>query len=266
MDAGTARGIDVGDEFTLYRDPDTSRKSPPLGIFVVREAHPFHSTMAPLAGASRFKLHRPAFALQTKAGTKQDLRVYAAKRKKLMCTFEALVREMQRARPDRPRILRVEKENAELSIDLDGREVVFDILDENVTVFNLRRIPFSVKPDVSILHSILDAAAHFHWHLRRTDIHNFQNKIRLEFTEVKQVEGKYDEDLNPVIEPVGNNLNQNGVIHLVASPRDMYGIKIFNDSSVSLYAALFYFDNSNLSISTCSARLEETVDPSISFF
>jgi hypothetical protein len=262
MDAGTSHGIEAGDEFTLYKNPESSQRSSPLGIFVVRETRPSRSTMTPLYSTSRFQLHGSAFALQTKAGTKQDLRVHVAKRKRLASTFRTLVREMQYTRPDRPRILRVEKEKAELGVDLDGRKVVFDIFDQRVTAFNLRRIPFSVQCDVGILLPILDAAAHFHCHLRGTDDHsNIQNKVRLEFAEVEQVEGKYDDNMQPVMEQIRDNLNQNDVINLIASAQDMYGIRIVNDSSVPLYAALFYFDNSNLSISAYPACLEERIDP-----
>ena len=250
MDAGTHHGIAIGDEFTLYKDPDPARKSYPLAIFGVSGAQPYQSTMISLCSALHFKPKNTTFAIQTKAGTSQDLRLHVAKRKRLAFIFEELVREMQHARPDRPRILRVEKEQAELSIELDGKMVVFNILDEHVTVFNLRRIPFTVQLDVRILLPIIDAAAHFRWYLRGIgQSRTLQNKVRLEFTKVEQVIGKYDEDLHPVIEQAGDNLNQDGVINLTASAQDMYGMKILNNTSIPLHAALFYFDNTDLSIS-----------------
>ena len=263
MDAGTASGVEVGDEFTLYKEPDPSQKSSLLGIFVVREFRMSRVTLVPLCGASRFQFHMSAFALQTKSGTRHDLRVYAANRKRLASPLEALVREMHHVRPDRPRILRVEKELAGLGVDLDGRMVVFDILDESVTAFNVRRIPYSIKPDVSVLRRILYAAAHFYWYLHVHPVEDqfcIQNKVQLELNEVKQVEGKYDDDLKPVMEQSGDNLNHNGVINLVADPQDMYGITILNNSSTSLYMALFYFDISNLSISTYPTCLIQSID------
>ena len=253
MRAGTARGVDVGDEFTLYGDPQPSPKSPPLGTFVVREARSFDSTIVLSSGTPRFERHKPAFALLTRTGTKQDFHVFVAGHKKLTHTFEALVR-MQNRRPERPRILEVEKGNAKLGIDLDEGQVVFDILDERVTAFGLRRIPFSAEPDPFILYDVLNAAARFHWHLHRTpEKHYLQNKVRLEFTKLDQLEGKSDEDPDGDVKSVivGENLNQNGLINLVASDSDGYGIKIINDTNQALYASLFYFDNSNLSISTC---------------
>ncbi|KDQ61082.1 hypothetical protein JAAARDRAFT_67479 [Jaapia argillacea MUCL 33604] len=249
MESGTARGIDIGDEFTLYKDPEPSKSSSSLAIFVVTTVYPMRSVLTPVSVPPRFRLNHPAFALQTKAGAKHDLRIYVAKHKKLTTLFKVLVPQMQRTRPDRPRIMQVGKGDAEMGIDIQGKEVVFDILDERLTKFNLHRIPFSAPLDSSILHPILDAAAHFHWHLRRTDEgHNLRGKVRLVFTEVKKVDGLLTEDLHPVTQGIGENLNVDGVINLVSSRDRMYGIKIVNDSSIPLYAALFYFDNSDFSI------------------
>jgi hypothetical protein len=251
MHAGTIYGIEVGDEFTLYEHDDPSRKSSPLGILVVHDVRSFRSTMTPLPGASRFELHKSAFALQTKAGNEHDLRTYAAEHKEYTSFFEALAQKLKHACSDHPSTLQVEKEKARLSIDLDLEKMVFNILDERVTAFlNSQDIPSFVELNMSKLHSpaILDAAAHFHWHFCHTNKHHkLQNKVRLEFTQVKIEE---DEDLNPVIEPTGDNLNQNGVINLVPGAQE-YGVKICNDSPVPLYAALFYFDINDFSISTC---------------
>jgi hypothetical protein len=274
MDAGTVHGIDVGDEFTLYDHPRPSYTSSPLNIFVVRVAHPFRSIMVPLSGASRIELLKPVFALQSKAGNIHDLPVYVAEHSELVSVFDALAQETHRVRPDRPRILRVEKEKAMLTVDISDRktDVVFDIrvpgervLDEFVALSscNWQRIPFSIELEASKVHPILDGAAHFYWHLSRIDRHhNLQNKIRFEFTEMKQIEGKYDDDLNPVIEPIGDNLNQNGSISLIAGTqaKGMYGIKVNNNSTVPLYGALFYFNTSDLSISACPAGLELSAD------
>jgi hypothetical protein len=248
MDAGAARGIAIGDEFTPY----STRESPsPLGSFVVREAHPFRSIMDPVPSDSKFDL--PAYVLQTKAGKERDLPVYVADDKELVSVLDKVDQKMHSGKPGRPGIRRVEKDKALLMIHLDQKKVVFGILDEHVATFcKSQRIPFSVDLNVNKLLPILGSAAHFYWHLIRTaKFRNLEKKVRLVFTKVKVVEGKYDDDLMPVIEPVGGNLNQNGVVNLV-SGKETYGIKIINDTELPLYAALFYFDTSDLSISMSS--------------
>lgn len=253
MDAGAARGIEAGDEFALFSKPrNSSQTSSPLAIFIVIEAHPYHSIMKPHSSGSRFQFCEPSFAMQTAYG--RNLPIYAAERNELEPVFEALIQK-QNLRPDRPGILRVAKEEAILTIDLDYKKVVFGMsaLDEHVAeFFNSQRIPFSVELDMDKLRPVVDAAAHFHCQFCRTDkYHNLQRWIRFEFTEVRQVERMDIEDTRTVIESVGDNLVHDGVINLVSGPQG-YGIKILNNSRIPLYAALFYFDTSNLSISMLS--------------
>jgi hypothetical protein len=265
MDAGTARGIDIGDEFTLYDHPEPLEKSSPLNIVVVREAHPFRSVIAPISGTSHFELQKPAFALLTKVGNLHDLPVHVAKLNELGPIFESVAEKMHRVQPDRPGIVLVEKEKAMLTIDLnpDDNRVVFNVrvLGENVPASGeWQRIPHSAELNVSKLRPILDAAAHFYWHLSRTDNnHNLQNMIRFEFTEVKLADEEYDDDLSLVIKSIGDNLNQNGIINLVTGT-GLYGTRIFNNSSVPLYAALLYFNTSDLSIGAFPARLKHSID------
>jgi len=272
MYAGTARGIAIGDEFTIHDDPEPSTTSPPLGLFIVREAHPFRSTMVPLSNTSGFELQNPAFALLTKAGNMHDLRVYVPEHTELSPVFQSVAQKMHHVRPDRPRILLVEKEKAALIIDLDRdlNQVVLDmrILDENAVPpsRNWQRIPFSVELEESKLHRILDLAARFHWHLCRTSDHVIQDKVRFEFTEVGQDGGELDEDLNPVMKPIGNDLIENGSITLVSKPdvRRYYGVRIANDTTATLYGALFYFNMNDLSITLINplpAAAEYEVDP-----
>lgn len=240
----------VGDEFTLYQNSDLSHSSL-LGVLVVREpARSFHCTLEHLLGAHKFQLYdKPAFALQTKAGKEHDLSVHVAE---LGLTPEQLDTLLAVQSPDRPSIRRVEKKDATLSITLEHNKAVFDIQIPDECL-EWQRIPFPVDIDADKLRSVIDASANFCWHLGRTDKHhNLQKKVRLEFTGVKQEEVHVNLDdgiLGPVIEPIGSNLNHNGVIDLVSGSQ-RYGIKVLNDSPVSLYAALFYFDTNDLSIST----------------
>jgi len=70
-----------------------------------------------------------------------------------------------------------------------------------------------------------------------------------------------DDDLNPIIRPVGENLDVDGVINLTIDPNseDDYGIKIINNSPLDLYPSLFFFDNSTLSISKYRPSREKKI-------
>jgi len=188
--------------------------------------------------------------LQTRTGEEEDLRLHVQLDDKLAPIFEALGQEMQREGSDRRRISLVEKDKAELDISLDGDQVVFNILNPQVTQFGLHQMPFRVNPTYDDVFPVINASAHYYWHLRRNNSDRvLQNRIDVVFTKVKELE-TYDDDFNPIIEPVGDNLNVEGVVNLVVDPDDMYGIKIVNRSSLDLYPSLFFFDNSDLSIAS----------------
>jgi hypothetical protein len=59
----------------------------------------------------------------------------------------------------------------------------------------------------------------------------------------------YNEDFAEVLVPIGENLNKEGVITVSVEENAKYGFKITNSSAVDLFASLFYFDASDLSIS-----------------
>ena len=253
MDAGAAHGITDGAEFAVYKDKDSaSITSPPLCTLIVLQASAFTSTMTLPSGAPQFALHKPGVALQTKAGAEGDLCLHVAMGKKLTSVFEAVVREMQHTSSNRTRILLVDKHNADIDIGLEDNRIIFNILNPLVTQYGLIRIPFSVNPEVDDIYPVIRAQAHYNWHLRRanntTNEVPLYDKIHIEFTKLKQLDDEFDDDFNPVIQPDGENLNIAGVVDIIVDEDAKYGIRVTNDSGLDLYPALFFFDNSDLSI------------------
>jgi hypothetical protein len=144
-----------------------------------------------------------------------------------------------------------------LDLAISNDKVVFNIMNPQVTQFGLNRMPFHIQPTYDDVYPIIRASAHYYWHLRRNNSkRGLQGRIQLKFMQVKELD-EYDDDYNPVIEPVGDDLNVAGVVDLVIEPDQMYGIKLVNNSGLDLYPSLFYFDNSDLSISECPALKEE---------
>jgi hypothetical protein len=266
--AGAAHGIAADDEFALYKGPDPSWKSRPLAIFVVRKAESFRSIIAPISRFNlRFKLHdklhKPTFALLWKAVPRHQLPVYAAEYAELISIFSAPVGKSRR-QPNRPGILRtLQKEGDVLVLDLVQKKVVFNDRgldkEEVAAFFHSQRIPFSIELDVNKVQPVVNAAADFHWYLKHgNEVHRdlLRDMVRFEFTKVECVQS--DEDQNPVIKSIGENLNKDGVIRLVSGTQT-YGLRIINDSRRDFHASLFYFNVNNLSISTyllCICRVE----------
>jgi len=257
LDAGSAHGISNGAEFTIYQEPD--QKTSPVGKLIVVEDKnigPFTTTLSLPDGISEVALTGTGYALQTKAGEGEELRLNVEANHTLDPILEKFLSHTD---PARWQVSLVEKEKAELAISLDGDKVVFDILNPQVTQFGLTRYPFALEPTYDAVFPVIRAAAHYHWHLRRTNTKRvLQNHITLDFRKVEELD--HGDELNP-IQPVGENLNVNGIIELVIDPNseDDYGIKIINNSPLDLYPSLFFFDNSTLSISKYRLPSEKKV-------
>jgi hypothetical protein len=245
IEAGAAHGITVGAELLIYPDQDLSLKTAPSGTLVARDVTTFYTTMDYPPNAVRFALVTPAFALQSMAGTEEDLRLHVATDDRFAGLFEALTREMEDSSPHRKRILLVEKSHAELDIDFEDGHVVFNILNPLVTKYGLVRMPFQTRPDLDQISPILHAAAHFHWHLRRHGTSTIRDGVQIEF---KALEYNLDDAYNLIHQPTDPDLNMDGVIDVVVDSDSIYGIKIINNSMLPLYPSLFFFDNSDLSI------------------
>jgi hypothetical protein len=269
LDAGAAHGVNMGAEFAVYRDRDSPSKESPLGNLVAKEVGAFTTNMSLPENASSFMLVGTGYALQTRTGEEEDLRLHIALDDTLTPIFEVLGRDMLRTDSNRRRISLVAKDKAELDIAVDGDGVVFNILNPQVTQFGLNQMPFRIEPTYDAMYPVVRASAHYFWHLRRNSTSRvLENYIQLEFKKLKELD-EYDEDFNVILEPVGDDLNVSGVVDLVVNPDDIYGIRLINKSALDLYPSLFFFDNSDLSIceySTCKIEYRSLTSSLASYY
>ena len=244
---GSARGISLGAEFEVYQDHDSGNL---LGIVVVSKLSAFSTTL--YAKGPRFVLEGDGAALQISSGTEEHvLRIYVADE-----GLKALVNKIERTDPSHRIILPVEREQAEFGMALEDGKVVFDVLDPLVTKSGLTRMPFSIEATLEAITPVLRAADHFYWHLRRTPEvksdteKGLANYIEIEVAEMEHDGISYDDDLEPVLSPTEAGWKRGKDFDLEIEDRGtIHGWKIINQSSVSLYPALFYFDISDWSIS-----------------
>ena len=239
MEAGAAHGITDGAQFGVYKDRQW--KGTQLGIIIARQTDPFTTTLDIIDG-SRF-LPDEGYALQTRVGIEEGLRLHIDTN-----APPSLVETLQRTASQE--FLIVEKEKAELCFTFEQEGVVVDILDSFIAAFGLTRMPFYIEPNADAISNVIHAAAHFYFHLRRkSKTQALHGKIDIIFTELVESKEEYDDCLQPVIQPIGPNLNHENLIDLQIQNSKMYGIKITNNSDIPLYPSLFFFDNSDLSIS-----------------
>ena len=238
-DAGEAAGISVGAEFEVYHDQNSGHL---LGTVVARELTAFSTTL--YAKESRFALERDGVALKSRAGTEERVRIYVPDE-----SLKILVKKID---PNQRIIQLVERrdQGAEFGMALENGKVVFNIYDSNVTKHRLTRMPYVLEPTFEALSPVIHAAAHFYWHRRRTPHtgRGLANKVEIELTELEEEIVDYDDYLNPVVvyEPTGDWKSGK---EFDVQAGTTYGSRIINKCAVSLYPALFYFDNSDWSIS-----------------
>ena len=236
----------MGAEFEVYQNPDSQL----LGTVVASELKPFSTTL--YAKEPKFVLEGNGVARQTSAGTEEHvLRIYVADE-----GLKALVEKIEKTDLGHRIIQPVERDQAEFGMALEDGQVVFDIFDPLVTKYGLTRMPFSLEFTLEAITPVLRAADHFYWHLRRTPkVENDTEKGLADFVEIEVAEMEhdgisYDDDLDPVLSPTADGWKGGKDFHLqVGDCGTIHGWKIINNSSVAIYPALFYFDNSDWSIS-----------------
>ncbi|KIJ63462.1 hypothetical protein HYDPIDRAFT_29274 [Hydnomerulius pinastri MD-312] len=250
MDAGAAHGITDDARFAVYRDRESALNVTPLGIATALRTDPYKTELriAPGDSESQFSLPKEGFALQTRTGKGTCLHVHIERNKKFALVINALEEEVKKAFSPQ-RILFTAKEEADLDLTFEESGVVINLQDSAVTKYGLTRTHFVVEPTVEALYTAIHAAAHFYWHLRRkSNMPGLHKKISVEVTELVRSEEEFDDELNPVSQPVGQNLICENVVDLRIKEDAIYGFKITNNSNVPLYVSLFYFDNSDFSI------------------
>jgi hypothetical protein len=250
MEAGTIHGITDGATFGLYNDRIMVSTEPPVAIMTASKPEAFSTTLIPVSGGPQIDISRRAFALLIRAGDQEALRIHVAPDDKLMDVFREVANEMQISDPAGPKFMLDKKETAELDIVFDANDVVFNILDAFVTVHGLTRIPFRVSPTPGAISPVISRAARYFWHLHRTgSAKSLQDNVAIEFTRLEEEEEDYDDDFNRIRKPCGENLINNGIVDIVIQEDAIYGIKLTNKGDKPLYPSLFYFDNSDFSIS-----------------
>lgn len=255
MEAGEAHGVTNTAEFAVYANKNMTSL---VGSIVASDTDLFNSRCSVIGGSS-LSLSQPAYAVQTRVGEGQDMRLFIEANDAFLDLFRRLGEEMQRTNPGHRSFFLVNNANENPALALSTRDslVQFHVMDETCRKYGLTRMPFDdIRVDESeYLFSILSSAADFYWNLRHSNRTNgaLTQMIIVECLKLVR-SGKYTDELDPIHipEPGGQNLNVGGTIMIDIDANDMYGYQITNTSAVPLYVALFYFDVSDLSIGNCS--------------
>ncbi len=143
----------------------------------------------------------------------------------------------------------------DLVVSAQDSRAQFHIMNKICRQYGLTRMPFdsiSVH-EHRLLFSILCSAADFYWYLNHSNIDE-STSFPIRDIEVECLRlipsGRHNDYLEQILvpDPEPNDLNNGGSIFINVDEDAIYGFRITNASDLSLYAAFFYFDASDLSI------------------
>ena len=234
IDAGEAAGIAVGTEFEVYQDQNSGHL---LGTVVASELSAFCNTL--FAKESVIALEQDGVALKSRAGQEERVRVYVA---------DQILKDIVK-RIDPNQIQLVEQDRADFGMALEKEKVVFNIYDSDVTKYGLTRIPHSIEPTFEAISPVIRAAVHFYWHRRqtpKTGRHGLSKNVEIELNEVEE---DFDDEFISFYKPITASGDLKVGKDLILRTETTYGWTISNNWTNSLYPSLFYFDNSDWSIS-----------------
>ncbi|KAF5344791.1 hypothetical protein D9758_014428 [Tetrapyrgos nigripes] len=276
LQAGEAHGITAGAEFDIYSDMDMTSL---IGRVVVSEPPSCFNALCSIkseADSNSALLQgsdcpvESAYALQMRAGEIKSLRVLIPLVEDFIYVFRRIASDMQNG--DNV-ILLVDSEDEQPDLIVSSRPssqspssvARFEIMSPLCRQHGLTRMPFDIPLDeadsAKKIHHILRSAAHFYHHLNCSANSKSRRIIEGTNIEVECFQLQESEDLSDfgdilVPDPEGKNLNIGGVITIDidgaqnedAEELPAYGYKITNNTGLNLYASLFYFDFSDLSI------------------
>jgi len=243
----------MGAEFTVYQDERHLLLGPIVGVLVVYSIRPFETIMRIPQGCHDFTLEHPGIAIQTKAGRDQELRLHVPLQKNYLSVFQAFLLCMKRVIPNPCKIALVENRSAaSLEAIRRGDKISFNILDTRIAVHRELIISHTVDANVTSISPVLEAAAHYFYHLNRTCMNPLIYKHVIVEMFKLVMSGTFDEDTGlPIYVTSGANLILLDKIlrHACDHITPSYGFSIKNNSGRNLFINCFYFDNGDLSIS-----------------
>ena len=143
----------------------------------------------------------------------------------------------------------------DLVVSAQDSRVQFHITNKICRQYGLTHMPFdgiSVN-EIKLLFSIICSAADFYWYLNHSNIDK-STYFSIGAINVQCLKlipsGRYNSYLEQILvpDPKSKDLNSGGSIFINVDEEAIYGFRITNTSEISLYAAFFYFDASDLSI------------------
>lgn len=138
-------------------------------------------------------------------------------------------------------------EKCDLQLTVQDGNVYFDRYGNLVAPIIGSRIRHTVPvKDVETIQAVAKATAHFYYHLTRKSPYDFGKDVWMELKELKD---NMSERYLVTFTPTGQNLIAEEPATIVVNENARLGMTIFNQTELTLYPYLLYFDPTDLTIS-----------------
>ncbi|EIM79948.1 uncharacterized protein STEHIDRAFT_163203 [Stereum hirsutum FP-91666 SS1] len=259
LECGEAFGITLNSQFDVYKSKNL--ESLPVGILTARSISAFSARceVAPNVPDLPLSSSCAAYALQTRADTMSGIRMSIAD-EPLFLDIITLVRDEIKHGLRIRLVVEDASPLPDIALVTNGdNTVTFDINDKLCRDRGMTHMYYPVHLDPTTTSSrdsftekiltIVRSAADFYFHLGRYPTYDGLRRsglVRLEAYELE--EGWVGNDWGMAEKEPQRNLIQQNALSVYDEDEKVFGFKVVNDSHVPLYAALFFFDMSDLSI------------------
>ena len=246
LEAGAAHGITVNSRMAIYASnllETAGTQNPCLGYLTVTSAGPFTCILGVPSDTSQ-QFRPPPCNFQVYC----LLECPASQKIALYCKYRFWLKNV--FPPEQEKNLGItivdDVEHCDLELIVIGGKVYFDRRrDVLITPHIGARISHTIDVnDASAIREVVKSFSRFYRHLTRTAGVNLRN-VRMELRLLEEIR----DDFARLFIPAGGNLIADEPATIVVDEHTPFGMTIINETELPLYAYLFYFDPTDLTIS-----------------
>ncbi|KZV65119.1 hypothetical protein PENSPDRAFT_690182 [Peniophora sp. CONT] len=260
MEAGAIHSVTGGAQFAIYASKDLVTRDPPLAWMVASEVRPFSTVLRYVKSSNLaafiMSLRRPVrswFAMQTPEAKVEAFRIHIQYSKTLRSKALDNALNLHRQSDGPGTVVCEDRTLAHLSVVAHDDHVEYTICDPAIINHGLPAPHHTTMADSACIYSVLNAAAHFFWHLGHSPMKKtLRRQISVQmFKLMKDGNSKVGRDLRRPWIPYSDNLLRSDIVEVeVEDGRETaYGFMIKSDVQLPLHVWMFYFDCNDLSIS-----------------
>ncbi|KAJ3517701.1 hypothetical protein NLJ89_g335 [Agrocybe chaxingu] len=237
LDAGEAQGITPGSILSFHTSNLTD--SPVRGRLLVKDVRMFSSTLKVLPPEPHFDFPEFFYSkVVTTAGSNTS--IYCDDRMWLKTVFP--LEYIKQAGI----VLAKKGQIYDLELVVSGGKVSFHRQHKLVTSHLEKRIRHEVDAnDTDTIRRAVCSSRTFYYHLTRRVVDKSEQACRIELTKLGPEYTTSSEE--PALVPAGPNIIESEPTTLVVD-ESIYGMTIYNESAITLYPFVFYFDPTDLTI------------------